>query len=155
MLQPAAGGAGDRDAVCVVVDADRLTGPGFPTDRPVVLLLTAPASLPVPPGVEPRLVSPADSPPDYRVKNLYEPSVADESDRVRWSLAEHRNGRIEFPSHGGLGFRAVQAKRAGLAFADTELVVRFDGAAQLDREAAERWPANPDELERDHMERFA
>jgi len=64
-------------------------------------------------------------------------------------------GRVEFPSHGGLGFRAVQAKRAGLAFGDTELVVRFDGAAQLDREAAERWPANLDELERDFMERFA
>ncbi len=49
----------------------------------------------------------------------------------------------------------MQAKRAGLAFADAELVVRFDGAAQLDREAAERWPATLDDLERDFMERFA
>lgn len=63
--------------------------------------------------------------------------------------------RIEFPSRGGLGFRAIQAKRAGLAFADTELVVRFDGASQLDRESAQRWPAHLDELERDFMEKFA
>ncbi len=74
---------------------------------------------------------------------------------MRWSLSARTDGRIEFPSRGGLGFRAVQAKRAGMAFADTELVVRFDGAAQLDREAAERWPATLDELERDFMERFA
>jgi GT2 family glycosyltransferase len=100
-------------------------------------------------------VRPDARPPDFRVKNLYEPSPADESERVRWALEPQGFGRIEFPSRGGLGFRAVQAKRAGLAFADTELVVRFDGAAQLDREAAERWPATLDDLERDFMERFA
>ncbi len=96
---------------------------------------------------------------DFLVNNLYTPSVADVSDRIRASLihpdSRHNFGRIEFPSFGGLGFRAVQAKRAGLDFADTALVVRFDGASQLDREAAQRWPANLDELERDFMERFA
>ena len=55
-------------------------------------------------------------PPDFRVKNLYEPSPADESDRARWALAVTTSGRVELPSRGGLGFRAVQAKRAGLAF---------------------------------------
>lgn len=98
-------------------------------------------------------MAPDPLPPDFRVKNLYEPSPADDSDRARWSLPTA--GRVELPSRGGLGFRAVQAKRAGLAFADAELVVRFDGAAQLDREAAERWPATLDDLERDFMERFA
>jgi glycosyltransferase involved in cell wall biosynthesis len=144
--------------VCVVADACRLTGPPFPTDRPVVLLLTAPASLPIPPNVTPALVAPADVPPDYRVKNLYEPSVADESDRVRWSLTAldrtHRFAEVHFPSHGGLGFRAVQAKRAGTAFRDATLVVHYDGAARDDREAEHRWPATLDELERDYLERF-
>lgn len=122
------------------------------------LLLTGPESLPIPPGVQLRLVDPADA-PTPAVKNLYEPSVADESDRARWSLQsldrEFRFERIEFPSHGGLGFRAVQAKRAGLAFTDTKLVVRFDGASQLDREAEQRWPGTLDGLERDFMEKFA
>lgn len=74
---------------------------------------------------------------------------------MRWRLSDCTDARIEFPSRGGLGFRAVQAKRAGLAFADTELVVRFDGAGRLDREVAQRWPASLDELERDFMEKFA
>lgn len=74
---------------------------------------------------------------------------------MRWCLADRTDARIEFPSRGGLGFRAIQAKCAGLAFVDTELVVRFDGASRLAREAAQRWPASLDELERDFMEKFA
>ncbi|HEX4610327.1 MAG TPA: glycosyltransferase family A protein [Urbifossiella sp.] len=159
MLQPDPGGPRDRRAVCEVVDPDRLTGPGFPDDRPLCLLLTAPASFPVPPGAAVRPVLPAHVPPEYRVKNLYEPSAADGSDRVRGALlaldGEFGFGRVVFPSHGGFGFRAVQAKRAGLAFAGTTLVVRFDGAGQLDREAGQRWAGTLDELERDFLERFA
>ena len=89
---------------------------------------------------------------DFRVNNLYHLSPADASDAARFDVT---GTRYEFPSRGGLGFRAIQAKRAGLAFADTALVVRFDGAGQLDREANQRWPASLDDLERDFMERFA
>lgn len=90
--------------------------------------------------------------------NLYEPSAADASDRVRLTLerlhAEYRFGTIELPVYGGLGFRAVQAKRAGLAFGDVELVARLDNTSRRVREAAGRWPADLDEIERDFAERF-
>lgn len=89
---------------------------------------------------------------DFRVKNLYHPSPADESDHARTAVS---GDLYEFRSRGGLGFRTIQAKRAGLAFANTQLVVRFDGAGQLDREEAQRWPASLAEVERDYMERFA
>ncbi|MBX9579280.1 MAG: glycosyltransferase family 2 protein [Gemmataceae bacterium] len=91
--------------------------------------------------------------------NLYEPSHADDSDRVRLALerlhAEHRFDLIEFAVLGGLGFRVVQAKRAGLAFADAPLVARLDDTSRRRREAAERWPADIAELERDHAEQFS
>ena len=100
------------------------------------------------------------SPPaEFRLPNLHEPSHADASDRVRLALerlhAEYRFDRIEFGVCGGLGFRAVQAKRAGLAFADVPLVARLDDTSRHRREAAARWPADLAELERDYAERYS
>jgi len=83
----------------------------------------------------------------------------DASERVRHALArlhaEHRFERIEFPALGGLGFRTIQAKRAGLAFADVTLAVRLESCAAWLRERAERWPGSYDEVEAEFAERFA
>ena len=67
---------------------------------------------------------------------------------------EHRFDAIEFGVSGGFGFRAVQAKRAGLAFADVPLVARLDDTSRRRRESEQRWPADIGELERDYAERY-
>lgn len=47
--------------------------------------------------------------------------------------SEHSFGLIEFSDWGALGFRAVQAKRAGLAFADTRLAVKLHSTTEWQR----------------------
>ncbi len=97
--------------------------------------------------------------PDFAVRELHGDSCAERSERVRHSLEalhrEHRFERIEFLAHGGLGFRAIQAKAAGLAFQDVTLAVRLDGTARHDREREQRWPRDCDEVLTDFAERFA
>jgi hypothetical protein len=66
---------------------------------------------------------------------------------------EHRFDLIVFPSGGAAGFRAVQAKRAGTAFADARLVVRLDRLSRWEREADKRWPTT-DDLFLDYCERY-
>jgi glycosyltransferase involved in cell wall biosynthesis len=123
-----------------------------------VHLLVTDDPVQVPAGARVHRLDDFDPPADFRVPNLYEPSHADRSDRVRLALerlhAERRFDRIEFGVLGGLGFRAVQAKRAGLAFADVPLVARLDDTSRRRREAAERWPADIAELERDYAEQY-
>ena len=68
---------------------------------------------------------------------------------------QHHFDSIEFPARGALGFRAIQAKRAGLAFADVVLAVRLDGTSQQDREAESRWAGCFEEVQLDFAERFA
>jgi glycosyltransferase involved in cell wall biosynthesis len=101
----------------------------------------------------------AGSPPDFRVPNLYEPSHADRSDHLRHALErlhhEHRFARIEFGNLGGLALRAIQAKRAGLAFEDVTLAVRLDACSRWLREREQRWPSGYEEVEIDYAERFA
>lgn len=96
---------------------------------------------------------------NFHVPNLHRDSSVDTSDRVRLALqklhAEYRFARIEFPCRGGLGFRAVQAKRAGLAFADVTLAVRLDACAASERDREQRWPTGYTEIEGDFAERFA
>ena len=104
-------------------------------------------------------VDPADTPPDFRVPNQYEPAHADRSDRLRFTLErlarEQGLTRIEFGVRGGLAFRAVQAKRAGLAFAGVTLAARLDSCGKWERERRQRWPGSFAEVEIDFAERFA
>lgn len=97
-------------------------------------------------------------PADFQ-RELHGDGPAERSEQVRQALEPlHRRfafARIEFPGRGGLGFRAVQAKRAGLAFADATLAVRLDGNSQCDREVGQRWPSGFAEVETDYLERFA
>lgn len=71
--------------------------------------------------------------------------------------AKHRErpfGLIAFAGAGGLGCRAIQAKRAGLAFLDVPLAVILNGNSQRDREANQRWPSSFADVETDYLERF-
>jgi GT2 family glycosyltransferase len=110
-------------------------------------------------GARVHILDEAFTPEPFRVRNLYEPSHSDRSDHVRHALdrlhREHRFDRIEFGVLGGLGLRAVQAKRAGLAFGDVPLVARLDGCSRQLREQAERWPSDLGELEVDYAERHS
>ena len=100
-----------------------------------------------------------DSPPDFQVPNLYPSQHADRSEQIRHALErlhrEHRFDRIEFGTLGGLGFRTIQAKRAGLAFGDVSLTVRLDGCGPWQRQQAGRWPNGYEEVAVDFAERFS
>lgn len=108
-------------------------------------------------GIHVHRVEDFPPPPPFRVRNLYTPSTADRSDDVRHALAhlhaEYRFVRIEFGLLGGLAFRPLQARRAGLTFAGVEIVVGLDECSQRLRERAERWPASIDDIELDYAER--
>jgi GT2 family glycosyltransferase len=97
--------------------------------------------------------------PEWRVLELHGDSCAERSERVRHALEalhrEHRFERIEFRARGGLGFRAIQAKAASLAFQDMTLAVRLDGISRRDREREQRWPRDFEEVLTDFAERFA
>jgi dTDP-glucose pyrophosphorylase/GT2 family glycosyltransferase len=114
-----------------------------------------------PPDIGIRLHSLADFDlaADYRVGDLYGAVEPDRSDRVRLALEhlhrKYRFDRIEFPVGGGLGFRAVQAKRAGLAFDGVTLAARLDSCRAREREQARRWPTGFEEVEAEYAERFA
>ncbi len=68
------------------------------------------------------------------MRNVLDLPAADRSDAVRRALeracAARRVGRVEFPS-AALAFRAVQAKRAGLAFDGVDFVIRDGGRREV------------------------
>lgn len=85
-------------------------------------------------------------------RNVLDVPAAEASEAVRQVLSGY--DRVEFDSRGGLGFRAVQAKLAGLAFADTTLAVVRDDTAAQQRRRERRLPAGLVELVADHAERY-
>jgi glycosyltransferase involved in cell wall biosynthesis len=98
-------------------------------------------------------------PPDVRIREFHGPGPAEVSDAIRTTLERaHCEYQFEFivcAGRGGLAARAIQAKRAGLAFTDTTLAVYLDANSQFDREATRRWPACIADVETDYLERFA
>jgi glycosyltransferase involved in cell wall biosynthesis len=110
-------------------------------------------------GVEALRLDKADLPPPYQVAHAHGDGPCERSERVRQALERlHQQWpfvSIEFPSLGGIGFRAIQAKRAGLAFTDTLLTVRHDGTTAQQRLQARCWPNSPADLEADHAEHYA
>lgn len=58
-----------------------------------------------------------------------------------------------FSEYRGLGFRTIQAKRAGLAFEDVGILVRMRGMSQWRRERDYQWMAHPSDLLLDFLER--
>lgn len=81
------------------------------------------------------------------------------SERVRHALEElhrrHRFDLIEFAEVVGAGFRAIQAKRAGLAFADAGMIVKLHSMSQWLREGNRWWMNSSQDLLIDFIERRA
>jgi glycosyltransferase involved in cell wall biosynthesis len=93
------------------------------------------------------------------LNQIHECRAADLADRVLIALRalheEFRFGVIHFPRLGGTAFRCIQAKRCGLVFDDTELIVHADQTSRQEREKRNRWPAGPDDLIVDYMEQYS
>jgi glycosyltransferase involved in cell wall biosynthesis len=100
-----------------------------------------------------------DPPEPLRVRGITDILHTFLSDRVRHALEElhgrHRFDLAEFAEWGALAFRAVQARRAGLAFTDLPLAVKLHSSSQWMREGNRQWLANRAELEVDYCERYA
>jgi glycosyltransferase involved in cell wall biosynthesis/GT2 family glycosyltransferase len=60
---------------------------------------------------------------------------------------------VQFADWGGLGFRAIQAKAAGLAFGDVATIVKLHGTSEWVREGNGQWPGVEDLL-LDFSERY-
>lgn len=67
--------------------------------------------------------------------------------------AARRYDFIHFHDYKGLGFFCVNAKRQGLAFADTALVVQLHGPTRWTIEANQTFFVHEDQLKIDHLER--
>jgi glycosyltransferase involved in cell wall biosynthesis len=97
--------------------------------------------------------------PRLRVEGVTDISHVEASERARFALeelhGEYHFDLAEFGEWGALGFRAVQARRAGLAFGDLPLAVRLHSPSQWMREGNRQWLADPAELEVDYCERYA
>lgn len=67
----------------------------------------------------------------------------------------HQFDLIEFVDYQAVGFRAVQAKRLGLAFQDVDLISSLHRPSQWAREANGDWPSGLSDLMLDFAERYA
>jgi glycosyltransferase involved in cell wall biosynthesis len=98
-------------------------------------------------------------PPPLKVSGSSDILHTFNSDRVRYALEElheeHRFDFIEFGEWAALGFRAIQAKRAGLAFGDVQMIVKLHSSSQWMREGNHHWFADSAEAEVDYCERYA
>src|SRR5439155_3663141 len=87
------------------------------------------------------------------------PASIDRSEHVRIALEElhraHSFTLIEFPERGALGFRAIQARRAGSALSDVRIAVKLQGSSQWLREEKGQWPLDEKDLMLDYCERYA
>jgi glycosyltransferase involved in cell wall biosynthesis len=110
-------------------------------------------------GIEVATLDAFDLPAALMVPALSDAPGLNLSEQVRYALAElharHHFDLVEFVDQGGLGFRAVQARRAGLAFPDLRMIVALHGSAQWLRESQELWIQDTEELETDYCERYA
>ena len=96
--------------------------------------------------------------PTSPIPNVLESASEGASEGVRVALVEMCETQVIdeviFGSLGGLGFRAIQAKQAGLAFADVALTVLLDGANVQRRRESSRL-ADVEDLHREYAERYA
>ncbi len=90
---------------------------------------------------------------------ISEPEYLFRSERVRYALEqlhrEHHFDLVEFAEWGAVGFRTIQAKLAGLAFQDVDIIVKLHSSSQWLREGNLTWMAKADDSRRDFCERYA
>jgi glycosyltransferase involved in cell wall biosynthesis len=88
-----------------------------------------------------------------------EPAYLIRSEKVRCALEElhreHHFDLVEFAESGAVGFRTIQAKRAGSAFQEVETIVKLHGSSQWGREGNLAWMAKADDSRLDFCERYA
>ena len=93
------------------------------------------------------------------VESVEPQAPADAAERVRAALevlaADRSFNAIHFGVRGGLGFRCIQAKRAGTAFGNVNLVANLDSCSQLLREQNRSWPSGVNDLIIDYMEKYS
>ena len=85
---------------------------------------------------------------------IHECPSADRSEAIYRALLRGEWSEAHFPSLGGLAFRTLQAKRSGLAFANTRIIVHDTGSSRAERESRHSWPTDPDDLVVDFMQEF-
>jgi len=100
-----------------------------------------------------------ERPPEFTVPCRLCPAAIDRSEHVRVALEElhrtHGFAVVEFAERGALGFRAIQARRAGNALPGVRFVVKLRGSSQWLREEKGQWPLDEKELMLDYCERYA
>jgi len=69
--------------------------------------------------------------------------------------ADHHFDFIEFPEYQALGFRTIQAKRAGLAFHNAKIIVKLHSPSAWCREANGLWMTSTDEARLDYCEQYS
>jgi glycosyltransferase involved in cell wall biosynthesis len=94
-----------------------------------------------------------------KVPNIHGECPADRGDRVLEALEalhrQHRLNLVLFPTLGGLGFRALQSRDAGVKLDGVRVAVYLDSCSAWIRHQQERWPEGPGDLEADYIERQA
>ncbi|MFM7150132.1 MAG: glycosyltransferase family 2 protein, partial [Gemmataceae bacterium] len=94
-------------------------------------------------------------PAEFREVHVHGDGPCEISDRVRLALEKIQWDIVEFPSRGGLGYRAIQAKRMGTGFPNTKFQILVDGISELDRVLKPRWIRNLEEMEECYAEKYA
>ena len=86
-------------------------------------------------------------------------AILQRSEQVRHALeilhARQRFDMIEFADRGACGFRSIQARRAGIAFADVRFVVTLHGSSAWLREQKALGIADKEDLRTDYAEHYA
>lgn len=78
------------------------------------------------------------------------------SDQIYNYLKKQSFNVIHFQDWQGDGFASIQAKRLGIAFANTKLVVGIHSPSRWSREAMQVWAPNPvGDMKLDYMEKYA
>jgi glycosyltransferase involved in cell wall biosynthesis len=94
-----------------------------------------------------------------QVPGIWDPFNVYLADRVRFALEElhdrYHFSLAEFGEWGGLGFRSIQARKAGIAFTDLPMAVKLHSSSQWMREGNHQWLAHSDEMSTDFCERYS
>jgi glycosyltransferase involved in cell wall biosynthesis len=127
----------------------------------VHVLYCGPASLtrrPGEAGITASSLNDYQVPPALALPSINHPLTL-RSECVRYALEaidrRHHFDLVEFPDTGALGFRTIQARRAGLAFAGLRTLVTLHGPGQRLREQNHQYLTHSDDLELDFAERYA
>lgn len=109
-------------------------------------------------GVACTCLGEATVPASVALSGPCQPIAHQVGERVRYVLTQlhssQRFAAIEFADWGALGFRSVQAKKFGLAFADVPLLVTVHAPSEWRRQQQQCWPT-ADDMALEYSEKYA